>query len=150
MEYNLNVWAGASKFILKLLSPVQEGTKVLTDDKWVSKSIDSLQHRLNVACVSMFYRYYNVRSSCEVKGLISDNHIFLCSTRTSRRAHSFVLDCAVNRTMHYRENSFFARTARLWNDLPAEVLPVVYDIDKFKSNVHKHYSLFPPSSNLFF
>ena len=59
------------------------------------------------------------------------------STRTSRRAHNFVVDCAVNRTMHYRENSFFARTARLWNDIPAEVFPVGYDIDKFKSNVYK-------------
>ena len=46
--------------------------------------------------------------------LVPDNHIFLRSTRTSRRAHPFVVDCAVN-----RGNSFFARTARLWNDRPA-------------------------------
>ena len=60
-----------------------------------------------------------------------------------------MIDYAVNRIMHYRENSFFARTARLWNDLLAEVFPVGYNIDEFKSDVYKHYSLFPPSHNLF-
>lgn len=149
MEYNSHVWAGASKSILKLLDRVQERVKVLINDSRVSNSIDSLEHRRNVACVSLFYRYYNGRCSREIRGLVPDNHIFLRGTRTSRRAHPFVVDCPVNRTMHYRENSFFARTARLWNDLPAEVFPVSYDIGKFKSNVHKHYSLFPPSYNLF-
>ena len=99
--------------------------KVLINDNRVSNSNDSLQHRRNVACVSLFYRYYNGRFSRELRGLIRDNHIFLYSARTSCRAHLFVVDSAVNRTMHYRGNLFFAR---LWNDLPAEVFPISYDI----------------------
>ena len=108
---------------------------MLIDDSSLFNAIDR-----NVAFVSLFYRYRNGRFSREIKGLVPDNPIFLRSTRTSGRAHPFVFHCAVNCTMHYRENSFFARTASLWNDLPADVFPVCYDIDKFKSNVHKHYS----------
>ena len=73
----------------------------------------------------------------KIRGLVPDNHIFLRSTHTSRRANPFLLDCAVNRTMYFRENSFFARIARLWKDLSVAVFAVGFDIDKFKSNVHK-------------
>ena len=149
MEYNSHLWAGAPKSILKLLDSVQESAKVLINDNRVFNTIDLLEHRRNVACVSLFHRYYNGRCSCEIRSLVPDNHIFLRSTRIFRRAHPFVVDCPVNRTIHYRENLFFARTACLWNDLPAEVVPVGYDIDKLKSNAHKHYSLFSPSYNLF-
>ena len=51
MEYNCHVWAGASKSILKLLDRVQKRAKVLVNDKRVSNSIDSLEHRRNVAFV---------------------------------------------------------------------------------------------------
>ena len=120
---------------------------MLINDNRVSNS--SLEHRRNVAFVSLFYRYYNGRNSREIRGLKPDNHIFLRSTHTSRRSHPFLIVFPVNRTVHYRENSFFARTARLWNNLHAEVFPVGYDINKFKSSVHKRYSLFSPSYNLF-
>ena len=148
MEYNSHVWAGASRSILKPVDRVKENAEVLINDNRLSNSIDSLDHRRNVARVSLFYRYYNRRYSREIRGLVSGNHIFLRSTCTSRRAHPFVVDCAVNLKMHYRENSF-GRIDRLQNDLPAEVFPIGYDIDGFKSYVHKHYSLFPPSYNLF-
>ena len=73
----------------------------------------SLEHRRNVACVSLFSRYYNGRYSREIRCLVPDNHIFLRNTHTSRRAYPFMVNCVVNRTMHYRENSCFARTDRL-------------------------------------
>ena len=68
---------------------------MLINDNRVSNSIDSLEHRRNVACVSLFSRYYNVRYSREIRGLIPDNHIVLRSTHTSRRAYPFVVDCAL-------------------------------------------------------
>ena len=103
MEYNSHVWVGASRSILKFLDRVQKRAKVLINDNRVSNSTDSLEHRYNVACVSLFI------GKCfhEIKGLVPDNHIFLHSTCTSCRAHPFVVDCAVNRAMHCRENSFF-------------------------------------------
>ena len=126
MEYNSHIWAGASRCLLMT----------------ISNSIDSLERCRNMAYQ---YQYYSGRRYREVRCLISDNHIFLRSTCTSRRAHHFVVGCVVNRTMHYTENSYFARTARLWNDLSAKVFPVG---DRFKLNLHKRYSLFLPSYNL--
>ena len=94
---------------------------------------------MRISCDARWRRVFHCSFGTIMKALISDNHIFLRSTRNSRRALPFVVDCA----MHYRENLFFACTARLWNDLSAEVFLVGYDIGKFKLNVRKHYSLFP-------
>ena len=74
--------------------------------KWQSNSIDSLEHRCNMACVSLFYPYYNRRFSREIRGLVPDNPIFLRSTRTPRRAYPFVVDCAVNHTMNALQGKF--------------------------------------------
>ena len=35
--------------------------------------------------------------------------------------------------MHVYGNSFFPRTARLWNSLPIEFFPLTYDLNGFKS-----------------
>ena len=52
-EYNSNVWAGASRTILKLLNRVRERAKVLINDNRISNSIDSLEHRRNVTCAKL-------------------------------------------------------------------------------------------------
>ncbi|XP_065368895.1 uncharacterized protein LOC135961328 [Calliphora vicina] len=128
MEYNSHVWFGASKSILELLDRVQERAKVLIGDNTVSNSIDYLEHRRNVGCVSLFYRYYN-----EITELVPDTRSFSRNTHLSAGAHPFVVDWSVNRTTHYRENSFFSRTVRMWNKLPVEVFPVPFNVGKFKS-----------------
>ena len=98
---------------MKHLDHVQERVKVLINDSRVSNSIDTLEHCRHVACASLFYRYYNGRYTWEIRGLVAVNHIFLRSTRISRRAHTFVVDCPVNRTMHYRRK-FFLPALRLY------------------------------------
>ena len=35
-------------------------------------------------------------------------------------------------------NSFFPRTARLWNSLPIEFFPLTYDLNGFKSRINRH------------
>ena len=35
-------------------------------------------------------------------------------------------------------NSFFPHTARLWNSLPVECSPLMYDINGFKSRINQH------------
>ena len=67
--------------ILKLLDRIQKRAKVLIND-----NIDSLEHRSNVACISLFYRYYNGRCSREIRGLIPNNQIFSHGTRTKSTA----------------------------------------------------------------
>ena len=110
MEYNSHVW-GSSRSILKLLDRVQDSANVLINDNRVSNSIDSWDHRRNVARVSLFYRYYNGRCIREIRGLVPDNHIFLRSIRISRRAHPFMIDyktaqCITGKT-HFHFHSFF-------------------------------------------
>ena len=36
-------------------------------------------------------------------------------------------------------NSFLPRTAILWNSLPRECFPVIYDLNGFKSRVDRHF-----------
>ena len=67
MEYKSHIWAGASKSILKLFDRVQERGKVLINDCRVSNSFDSLEHRSNVARVSLLYRYCNGRCFREIR-----------------------------------------------------------------------------------
>ena len=107
MEYNSHVWAVASKSILKLLDRVHARLNVLINDSRVSNSFDWLEQRRNVACISLFYRYYNGRCSREIKGLIPDNYILLRSIHTSPRAYPFVVDYSVNRTMYYRKCKYY-------------------------------------------
>ena len=54
--------------------------------------IDLLRHRYNVACVSFFYRHYNGFCSSETSGHISEDHVFLHTTRLSQRAYPYVFD----------------------------------------------------------
>ena len=35
-------------------------------------------------------------------------------------------------------NSFFPRTARLWNSLPMECFPLTYDLSGFKSRINRY------------
>ena len=35
-------------------------------------------------------------------------------------------------------NSFFPRTARLWNSLPIECFPLTYDLSGFKSSINRY------------
>ena len=65
--------------------------------------------------------------------------------------YKYSLQWAWVQRWHKTQHSKYIWFIRLliWNNLPAEVFPVGYNIEKFKSNVHKRYSLFPLSCNLF-
>lgn len=145
MEYNSHLWAGAPQTLLELLDRIQKRAIMLIDDGRVSNSIDSLKHRRDVGCVALFYRYFHGRCSAEIRGLIPSVQLFSRTTRLSRGAHPFHVVTTFQRTTHYRDSSFFSRTVRLWNSLPASVFPNSYDVDKLKTNVHKHFLLFPSS-----
>ena len=149
MEYNSHIWAGAPKTSLELLDRVQRRAMVLIGDSRVSSSIVSLEHRRNVGCVTLFYRYFHGVCSLDIRRSIPNVRMFRRDTRLSRNSHPFVIEGPVSRTTHYRKNSFFSRSIRMWNELPANVFPNNYDIQKFKANVNKHYSNFPPSNSLF-
>ena len=105
---------------------------MLVNDSRISNSMDSLEQSHNVACVPLYHRYYKGSCFREIRFPII-TYFYVLSTRTSCKAHPFVIDCPVNRTMHYREDPFFASTAHL---CPCRSFSL-------------RHSLFPPSYNLF-
>ena len=99
--------------------------------------LEPLAHRQNVTNLSLFYRYYFGRCSSEQAQLIPLPFSRGRSTRYSDRLHDF----SVTIPRCYKDvyiNSFFPRTARLWNSLPIEFFPLTYDLISFKSRINRH------------
>ena len=74
----------------------------------------------------LFCRYYFGRRSSEVMDLVPRPHSLCRSTRYSNRLHDFL-------SPFLDVNSFFPRTAGLWNSLPTESLRLTHDPNDFKS-----------------
>ena len=97
-------------------------------------SLEALAHRQNVSSLSLFFRYCFGRCSSELAQLIP-----LPFSRCSDRLHDF----SVTIPTCYKDvyvNSFFPRTARLWNFLPIECFPLTHDLSGFKCRINKHLS----------
>ena len=87
----------------------------------------TLDHRRNVASLSLFYRYYFGRCSSELAQLVSLPYSRGRSTRSSDRLH----DLSVIIPRSYKDvyvNSFFPCTTRLWNYLSIECFPWTFDL----------------------
>ena len=98
-------------------------------------SLESLAHRQNVASLSLIYRYYLGRCPSELAQLVPLPYSWGSSTRYSDRLHDF----SVTIPRCYKDvyvNSFFSRTARLWNSLSIECFPLTYH--DFKSRINRH------------
>ena len=90
----------------------------------LAASLEPLAHRRNVASLSLFYRYYFGRCSSELAQLVPLPFSRGRSTRYSDRLHDF----SVTIPRCYKDvyvNSFFPRTAKLWNSLPIECFPLI-------------------------
>ena len=135
MEYCYHVWAGVPSCYLELLDKLQKRT-CRTVGPSLAASLEPLVHRRNVASLSLFYRYYFGRCSCELAELVPLPYSRGRSTRYSDRLHDF----SVTITRCYKDvyvNSFFPRTARLWNSLPVECFSLTYDLSGFKSRINR-------------
>ena len=136
MEYCCHVWAGAPSCYLELLDKLQKRI-CRTAGPSLAVSLEPLVHRRNVASLSLFYRYYFGRCSSELAQLVPLSYSRGRSTRYSDRLHDF----SVTIPRCYKGvyvNSFFPRTARLWNSLPIECFPLTYDLSGFKSRINRH------------
>ena len=136
MEYCCHVWAGAPSCCLDLLGKLQ---------KWICRivcpshaaSLEPLAHRRNVASLSLFCRYYFGRCSSELAQLVPLPFSRGRSTRYSDRLDDF----SVTISRCYKDvyvNSFFPRTAKLWNSVPIECFPLTYELSYFKSRINRH------------
>ena len=122
MEYCCHVWAGASSCYFELLDKLQRWI-CRTVGPSLAASLEPLAHHRHVASLSLFYRYYFGRCSSQLAQLVPLPYSRGRSTRYSDRSH---------------DNSFFPRTARLWNSLPIECFPLTYDLSGFKSRINRY------------
>ena len=133
MEYCCHIWAGALRCYLELLDKLQKGIcRTVGPSRAIA--LEPLAHRRNVASLSFFYRYYFSKCSSEPAQLVSFSFSRGRSTHYSDRLHDF----SVTIPRCYKDdyvNSFFPRTARLWNSLPIECFPLTYDLNGFKSRL---------------
>lgn len=66
------------KVYFEIFYRIQKRAKVLSR---VYNSFDSLEYRRHVACVTLFYRYYNKSFSGELGNLVPENHVFVSCMR---------------------------------------------------------------------
>ena len=136
MEYCCHVWAGAPSCFLDLLDKLQKQICRIVGPS-LAASLEPLANRQNVASLSLFYRHYFGRCSSELAQLVPLPFSLGRSTRYSDRLHDF----SVTIPRCYKDvyvNSFFPRTAELWNSLPIECFPLTYDLSGFKSKINRH------------
>ena len=134
MEYCCHVWAGAPSCYLELLDKLQKRICRIVGPS-LAASLELLAHRRNVASLSISYRYYFGRCSSELAQLAPLPFSRVRSTRYSDRLQNF----PVTISRCYKDvNSFFPRTAKLWNSLPIECFPLTYDLSGFKSRINRH------------
>ena len=136
MEYCCHVWAGAPSYYLELLDNLE---------KWICRvvcsslagSVEPLAHHWNLASLSLFYRYYFGRCSSELAQLVPLPYSQGKATGYSNNLHDFSV--TIPRCYKYvYVNSFYPRTAILWNFLPRECFPLTCDLNGCKSRVIRH------------
>ena len=137
MEYCSHIWAGSPMNALSVLDRLQNRIKYLIGDQ-LFQTLQTLGHRRNVACLSLFYRYFHGECSTEWHDLVPPQWTLNRNTwlAISSANHSHFLRLPLAKTK-FHSKSFFLRTAEMWNTLPAECFPPFYNLDLFKSNVNK-------------
>ena len=136
MEYCCHVWVGAPSCCLELLDKLQKRI-CRTVGLSFAASLEPLAHCSNVAGIRLFYRYYFDRCSSELTELVPLPFSRGRSTRYSDRLHDFsVTICWCYKDVYV--NSFFRRTARLWNSLPIDCFPLTCNLNGFRSRINRH------------
>ena len=136
MEYCCHVWPGAPSCYLGVLDKLQKRI-CRAVGPLLATSLEPLAHPRNVATLYLFCMYYFRRYSSELTQLVPLSFSPGRSTRYSVKLHEFSVTIA----RCYKDvyvNSFFPRTATLWNSLPIEYFPLTYDLSGFKSTINRH------------
>ena len=136
MEYCCHVWAGAHGCYLELFDKLQKQIR-RTVGPSLATSHEPLAHHQNVACLSLFYRYYSGRCSSGMAQVVPLPYPRGRSTHCSDRLHDF----SVTIPRCYKDlyvNSFFLCTTRLWNSQSIECFSLTYDLNGFKSRISRY------------
>ena len=136
MEYYCHVMAGAPSCYLELLDKIQKQI-CRTVGPSLAASLELLAHHQNVASLSLFYRYYFGRCCSELAQLVPLPFSKGRCTRYSDRLHHFSVTIPRCSKDVY-VNSFFLRTAGIWNSLPLECFSLTYNLSGFKARMNRH------------
>ena len=137
MEYCCHVWGAAAKTTLDLLDRVQNRAIRLINDSGITNKLDSLKHRRDVADLTIFYKYSYGHCSKEVSEIMPSREKRVRKTRAGTTPPGRAVTLSTVRTSKF-QNDFFTRTAKKWNSLPACAFPKQFNIQSFKTNVHKY------------
>ena len=123
-----------------LLGIVRQATKTDMQDCWSSTCCFSWNLGSSSKCgqLKSFLYYYFGRCSSKLAQLVPLPFSWGRSTDYSNRLHDF----SVTIPRCYKDiyvNSFFPRTAKLWNSLPIECFSLTYDLSGFKSRTNRHF-----------
>ncbi len=135
MEYASHVWGGSTH--TALLNMVEAKAFRLIDSPPLTDCLQSLNHRRNVASLSIFYRYFHGYCSSEVAKCMPPPLPRSRCTRLSTSSHPYsvhLTNARVNQHLH----SFFSFPGKLWNFLPDSVFPPNYNLNSFKRGVSRH------------
>ena len=127
-KYCCHIWAGTPSCDLEVLDKLQKRI-CRTVGPSLAVFLEPLAHHRNIASLILFYRHYFCRCSSELAQLVPLLYYRGRSTHYSDRFHDF----SVTPPRYYKDvyvNSFFPRTARLWDFLP---IPLTYDLNGFIS-----------------
>ena len=144
LEYYSHVWSGAPKSTLCLLDKVQSKAIRLINNPNLTKSLQTISHRLLVGDLSIFYRYFNGHSSQEIRETAPVPLRRVRATRSSTHSHHFQVSLPNPRSLSHK-SSFIPRTCNLWNVLPSSCFPESYNLPYFKPKINK-LDLIPLSS----
>ena len=89
---------------------------------------------------SPFYRYYHGFCSDEIESRILLKASFARNTQLSNTQHPNALKLDTNRTNAF-PNSFIPTTSRDWNSLTPTVFPATYNLQSFKTRIHRYLQL---------
>lgn len=145
LEYNSHVWSGALASSKYFVDRIQKRAIKIINNREITDVLDSLEHRRNVGCLALFYRYFHRKCSLEITRImpsVASLSVSHYRTRNVVSAHPFQVRLEFCRTDQFK-NSFIPRTSRLWNLLPSRVFPDSYDIQVFKTNVHNFFRTNP-------
>nr|CAI5841469.1 unnamed protein product [Callosobruchus analis] len=107
----------------------------LIDTDNLTKDLHSLEHRRRVAGLSLFYRFYHGRCSCELSQIITPKTVRTRNTGEALHAHPYQLEVPKPRTS-LLQHSFFWKTSTLWNELSGSLFSDGYNLQRFKTNDH--------------
>ena len=139
LEYCCHVWAVSSSCYLEFLDKLEK-LICRTVGPSPAASLERLVHHWNITTISLFYRYYVGICFSKLTELLPLPNSRVRSTRSSNT----LLDFSVTIPRCYKNvyaNSFFPRTAKLWNSLPTECFSLTYDLNYFKSRLSRLFFL---------